>query len=70
MALKADGTARQVRCYLQVGVKPNDQGSKILGMGQLPHVRPKVRWDPSLQNGDFTSSFGNPFSRERKRLPV
>jgi hypothetical protein len=53
--LDITGSNRWVRCSLPIGVKPNDQGSEILGMDQLAHVGAKVRWDPSAQDGDIYS---------------
>src|ERR1043165_358053 len=51
--LKHTGADEQVRCSLPIGVKSNDHGSEILGMDQLAHVKAKVRWDPSRQDGDL-----------------
>lgn len=51
--LQSTGSNRSVRCSLPIGVKPNNQGSEILGMDQLAHVGAKVRWDPSAQDGDI-----------------
>jgi hypothetical protein len=47
------GSNQQVRCSLPFGVKPNNQGSEILGMDQLANVNAKVRWDPVAQDGDI-----------------
>lgn len=51
--LETSGSSRQVRCSLPVGVKPNNNGSELLGMDQLACVHAKVRWDPSAQDGDI-----------------
>jgi hypothetical protein len=44
---------RDVSSALDVGVKPNDYGSEILGMDQLANVGANVRWDPTAQDGDI-----------------
>jgi len=44
----ADVTAR---CSLDVGVKPDDAGSEILGMDQIAHVKARVGWDPVALDG-------------------
>jgi hypothetical protein len=45
------GRRKSVSCSLDVGVKPNDSGSEILGMDQLDHVGAAVDWDPRAQSG-------------------
>jgi hypothetical protein len=47
------GIDRRKSCQLDVGVKPNNQGSEILGMDQIAHVQAKVSWDPSTRDGDI-----------------
>jgi len=47
------GTDVTVRCSLDVGVKPSDDGSEILGMDQIAHVNARVEWDPVALNGDL-----------------
>jgi hypothetical protein len=45
------GAPKSVSCNLDVGVKPNNSGSEILGVDQLEHVGAAIEWDPSAQNG-------------------
>jgi len=45
------GAPKSVSCNLDVGVKPNNSGSEILGVDQLQHVGAAIEWDPSAQNG-------------------
>jgi hypothetical protein len=45
------GVLKSVSCNLDVGVKPNNSGSEILGVDQLESVRAAVEWDPSTQKG-------------------
>lgn len=45
------GSATQVTCSLDMGVKPNDDGSEILGMDQIEHVGAAVEWDPAAGTG-------------------
>lgn len=47
------GTDVTVRCSLDVGVKPTDDGSEILGMDQIAHVNARVEWDPVALDGDL-----------------
>ena len=47
------GSNRTMSCSLDVGVKPNNHGSEILGMDQLAHVSAIVRWDASVKDGDL-----------------
>jgi hypothetical protein len=47
------GVDQQRRCLLPVAVKPNNQGSEILGMDQVVQVSAKVRWDPVAREGDL-----------------
>jgi hypothetical protein len=47
------GVENQRRRSLPVAVKPNNQGSDILGMDQVANVNAKVRWDPVTQDGDL-----------------
>src|SRR5690349_21034829 len=51
--LTASGSNQNIRCSLPVGVKPNNEGSEIIGMDQLASVGAKVRWDPSIREGDI-----------------
>jgi hypothetical protein len=51
--LEASGANRTVRCSLPIGVKPNNNGSEILGMDQLASIPAKIRWDPSVQDEDI-----------------
>jgi hypothetical protein len=51
--LQPSGQNRWTDCSLPIGVKPNDQGSEILGMDQIASVGAKVRWDPTAQDGDL-----------------
>lgn len=45
------GYARTVTCNLDVGVKPNNKGSEILGMDQIADVGAIVEWDPTARTG-------------------
>jgi len=45
------GSSREVECSLDVGVKPNNAGSDIIGMDQLSYVSAKVTWDPTAKTG-------------------
>lgn len=45
------GRPKAVRCNLDVGVKPNNSGSEILGMDQLNAVHAAVDWNPRLRSG-------------------
>ena len=45
------GVATTVTCNLNVGVKPNNKGSEILGMDQIAHVDAIVEWDPKSRTG-------------------
>jgi hypothetical protein len=45
------GNQKSVHCSLDVGVKPNNNGSDILGMDQLNHVSAAVEWDPAHRSG-------------------
>jgi hypothetical protein len=45
------GVATPVACNLDVGVKPNNNGSEILGMDQIAHVDAIVEWDPTTRTG-------------------
>jgi hypothetical protein len=47
----SSGTNSEQTCFLDVGVKPDNQGSEVLGMDQINHCGVKVRWDPSAQTG-------------------
>jgi hypothetical protein len=42
---------KSVSCSLDVAVKPNNNGSEILGMDQLKNVNAAVEWDPGAQKG-------------------
>jgi hypothetical protein len=50
-----DSTGKDVtvNCSLDVGVKPDDSGSEILGMDQIAHVNARVEWDPAALDGDL-----------------
>lgn len=50
---EATGSDNSVGCSLDVGVKPNDNGSEILGMDQVVDVGASIRWDPKAQDGDL-----------------
>jgi len=41
------------RCSLDIGVKPSDEGSEILGMDQIAHHSARVEWDPVALDGDI-----------------
>jgi hypothetical protein len=45
------GTAKTVTCNLDVGVKPNNKGSEILGMDQIAQVGAIVEWHPKARTG-------------------
>jgi hypothetical protein len=45
------GASKSVSCSLNVGVKPNNSGSEILGVDQLEQVGAAVEWDPGTQDG-------------------
>lgn len=45
------GTSKTVTCNLDVGVKPNNKGSEILGMDQIAQVGAIVEWDPATRLG-------------------
>jgi carbon monoxide dehydrogenase subunit G len=47
------GTDVERQCNLDVGVKPDDSGSEVLGMDQVAHVGAKVHWDPRACDGDL-----------------
>lgn len=47
----SSGSPMQVTCSLDIGVKPNDDGSEILGMDQIKHVGAAVEWDPAAGTG-------------------
>jgi hypothetical protein len=42
---------KPVSCSLDVGVKPDNSGSEILGMDQLVSVATAVDWDPGFRSG-------------------
>ena len=45
------GIDNEVTCSLDVGVKPDNLGSEILGMDQVARVKAKLDWDPIAQDG-------------------
>jgi hypothetical protein len=45
------GTRKNVQCSLDVGVKPNNAGSEILGMDQIENVNAIVEWEPKSGKG-------------------
>jgi len=45
------GTEKTVRSLRDMGVKPNDEGSDLLGMEQLADVAATVEWDPANGSG-------------------
>jgi hypothetical protein len=47
----SSGLSKQVTCSLDIGVKPNDDGSEILGVDQIEHVGAAVEWDPGAGTG-------------------
>jgi hypothetical protein len=47
------GVAMEVKCALDVGVKPDDLGSEILGMDQIAHVNARIEWDPAARDGNI-----------------
>lgn len=49
--LDTAGSSKSVSCSLDVGVKPNNSGSEILGMDQLAEVDAAVDWDPGYRTG-------------------
>ena len=49
----SSGADVTVRCSLDVGVKPDDAGSEILGMDQIAHVKARVEWAPVAVDGDL-----------------
>ncbi len=52
--LASTGLARtETKNSLDVGVKPNNYGSEILGMDQLVDATAQVRWDPVAKSGDI-----------------
>ena len=46
-----DGNPKEVRCSLNVGVKPNNSGSEIIGMDQIATVNAVILWNPKTQTG-------------------
>jgi len=49
--LDTAGSSKSVSCSLDVGVKPDNSGSEILGMDQLANVHAGVEWEPKNQSG-------------------
>jgi hypothetical protein len=47
------GVPKQVTCTLDIGVKPNDSGSEIIGMDQIANTGAKVTWDPVSKTGQI-----------------
>jgi hypothetical protein len=45
------GKPKTVKCNLDVGVKPNNSGSEILGMDQMADVGAVAEWDPTARKG-------------------
>jgi hypothetical protein len=52
------GVATTVTCSLDVGVKPNNKGSEILGMDQIADVGAIVEWDPGTRTGRLRQPTG------------
>jgi hypothetical protein len=46
-------SAKTVTCKLDVGVKPNNSGSDLLGMDQLNDVDAAINWDPGNRSGQL-----------------
>jgi hypothetical protein len=47
----ANNNPQQVKCSHKIGVKPNNQGSEILGMDRIAYVSAVVEWDPTSRKG-------------------
>jgi hypothetical protein len=47
----ASGATRQVASRLDVGVKPNNAGSNLIGMDQVAEVGAVLEWDPMSRLG-------------------
>lgn len=45
------GKPKKVQCNLDVGVKPNNAGSEILGMDQIEDAKAAVEWEPKSGTG-------------------
>jgi hypothetical protein len=45
------GNSKTVTCSLDIGVKPNNKGSDILGVDQLNNVSAAIDWDPVYRTG-------------------
>jgi hypothetical protein len=45
------GARKKVQCSLDVGVKPNNAGSEILGMDQIENVKAVIEWEPRSGKG-------------------
>jgi hypothetical protein len=45
------GNRKTVQCSLDVGVKPNNAGSEILGMDQIENANGVVEWEPKSGKG-------------------
>jgi hypothetical protein len=50
---QSSGADSEVNCSIAFGVKPDDQGSEILGMDQIAHVKARVEWDPASLDGNI-----------------
>jgi hypothetical protein len=49
--INTSGIPTKVRCSLDVGVKPNNAGSEILGMDQMENASAVVEWEPKTGKG-------------------
>jgi len=45
------GKRTNVRCSLDVGVKPNNAGAEIIGMDQIESANAAVEWEPKSGKG-------------------
>ena len=49
--LNTSGRRNSVQCSLDVGVKPNNAGSEILGMDHVENAGAVVEWEPKTGKG-------------------
>jgi len=49
--IDSSGNCTKVQCTLDVGVKPNNAGSEILGMDQIENAKAIVEWEPKSGKG-------------------